>query len=87
MLDEAKGRAALKRPRKGNVMSEIIFLIEEAPEGGYTARALGRSIFTEADSLTELHDQVRDAVRCHFEEGERPQIIRLHFVREELIPA
>ncbi len=66
-------------------MNEIIFLVEEAPEGGYTARALGASIFAEADSLAELHEQVRDAVRCHFEEGERPKIIRLHFVREELI--
>ena len=66
-------------------MNEIIFLVEEAPEGGYTARALGASIFTEADSLPELHEQVRDAVRCHFEEGQRPKIIRLHFVREELI--
>ena len=68
-------------------MNEIIFLVEEAPEGGYTARALGASIFTEADSLPELHEQVRDAVRCHFEEGQRPKIIRLHFVREELIRA
>lgn len=66
-------------------MNEIIFLVEEAPEGGYTARALGASIFTEADSLPELHEQVRDAVRCHFKEGKRPKIIRLHFVREELI--
>ena len=66
-------------------MNEIIFVVEEAPEGGYTARALGQSIFTEADDLSSLHDQVRDAVRCHFEEAEAPKIIRLHFVREEVI--
>jgi hypothetical protein len=66
-------------------MSELIFLVEEAPEGGYTARALGESIFTEADDLTGLHEQVRDAVRCHFEEGRQPKMIRLHFVREEVI--
>ena len=66
-------------------MKEIIFLVEEAPEGGYTARALGESIFTEADSLAELHVQVRDAVRCHFGEGGAPKVIRLHFVREEVI--
>ncbi|HEX8230637.1 MAG TPA: 2-oxoisovalerate dehydrogenase [Chloroflexia bacterium] len=66
-------------------MSEIIFLVEEAQEGGYVARALGESIFTEADSLQELHEQVRDAVRCHFEEGQQPKLIRLHFVREEVI--
>ncbi len=50
-------------------MTEIIFLVEEAAEGGYTARALGESIFTEADDLEELERNVRDAVRCHFDEG------------------
>ncbi len=68
-------------------MSEIIFNIEEAPEGGYVARALGHPIFTEADSLPELREAVRDAVRCHFEDEERPRLIRLHFVREEIIAA
>ena len=68
-------------------MDEIIFLVQEAPEGGYTARALEASIFTEADDMASLHEQVRDAVRCHFDEGERPKIIRLHFVREEVIAA
>jgi hypothetical protein len=66
-------------------MQEIIFVVEEAPEGGYTAHALGASIFTEADDLKDLETQVRDAVHCHFEEQERPKIIRLHFVREEVI--
>jgi hypothetical protein len=68
-------------------MSEIIFHVEEAPEGGYVARALGHAVFTEADSLDELRDAVRDAVHCHFEEDERPRVIRLHFVREEVIAA
>jgi hypothetical protein len=66
-------------------MNEIIFLVEEAPESGYIARALGESIFTEADDLESLHQQVRDAVHCHFDEGKVPQIIRLHFTREEVI--
>ncbi len=60
-------------------MSEVIFTVEEAPEGGYTARALGFSIFTEADTLPELREMVRDAVRCHFEDDERPRVIRLHY--------
>lgn len=68
-------------------MEELIFLIEDAPEGGYTARALGASIFTEADDLPSLRDQVRDAVRCHFDDGQGPKVIRLHFVREEVIAA
>ena len=56
---------------------EIIFTVLESPEGGYEARALSASIFTEADSLDELRAMVRDAVECHFEEAERPAIIRL----------
>ncbi|MBA3767908.1 MAG: 2-oxoisovalerate dehydrogenase [Acidobacteria bacterium] len=68
-------------------MDELIFLVENAPEGGYAARALGASIFTEADDLDSLREQVRDAVRCHFDEGQGPRVIRLHFVREEVIVA
>lgn len=66
-------------------MNEIIFQIDEAPEGGYAARALGHSIFTEAESMDELRENVRDAVRCHFDEGEGPKVIRLHFVRDEVM--
>lgn len=62
---------------------EIIFLVEEAEEGGYTTRALGESIITEGNSLAELRKNVKEAVRCHFEEIARPKIIRLHFVKEE----
>jgi len=68
-------------------MSEIIFLVEESPEGGLTARALGESIFTQAESVAQLHEAIRDAVHCHFEEGQGPKVIRLHFVREEVIAA
>ena len=68
-------------------LSELIFLVEEAPEGGYTARAVGQSIFTEAEDTVTLHERVRDAVRCHFEEDRLPRLIRLHFVREEVITA
>ena len=68
-------------------MHEIIFQVEEAAEGGYTAHALGQSIFTEAESLEELRENVRDAVRCHFDEGTGPRVIRLHFVRDEILAA
>lgn len=67
--------------------SEIVFLVEEAPEGGFTARALGESIVTEADDARQLQERVRDAVRCHFEESARPRLIRLHFVRDEVLVA
>ena len=65
--------------------TEIIFLIEEDPVSGFFARALGHSIITEAETLQELKENSRDAVRCHFDESELPRIIRLHFVKEEVI--
>lgn len=68
-------------------MNEIIFLVEEADEGGYTARALGESIFTEGEDLENLRSNIRDAVDCHFEPAEKPKVIRLHFVSEEVIAA
>ena len=66
--------------------SEIMFAIEESPEGGYEARALGHPIFTEADGMEELKAMLRDAVRCHFDDAERPRVIRLHLVKDEVIP-
>jgi hypothetical protein len=68
-------------------MSEIVFLVEDAPEGGLTARALGESIFVQAEDLDDLREQVRDAVRCHFDEGASPTVIRLHYVRDEVLAA
>ncbi|MBU2739213.1 hypothetical protein [Acidithiobacillus concretivorus] len=50
-------------------MSELHFVVEEAPEGGFIVRAVGMDIFTEADDLPALHAQVRDAVLCHFEDA------------------
>lgn len=66
-------------------MSELVFVVEEAPEGGYVARAVGASIVTEADDLDSLRDHVRDAVRCHFDPDAVPKLIRLHYVRDEII--
>ena len=68
-------------------MSEIVFVVEPAHEGGLTARALGESIFTEADTEAELRIAIQDAVRCHFDDGKAPKVIRLHFVRDELMAA
>lgn len=66
-------------------MSEVVFLVEEDPEEGYTARALGESIFTEANTIEELKAMIRDAVQCYFEEADRPKVIRLHIVRDEVM--
>lgn len=67
-------------------MNEIVFLVEEDPEGGYTARALGASIFTQGDTEAELKDNVVDALRCHYDrDDEIPRVIRLHYVREQVI--
>ena len=65
--------------------NEIIFIIEEDSLSGYTARALGHSIFTEAEDLEDLKDRIREAVKCHFVEQSRPGIIRLHYVKDEVI--
>lgn len=68
-------------------MTEILFVAEEAIEGGYIARAVGSSIVTEADDIAGLRDALRDAVRCHFEDSDRPKVIRLHLVHDEVIAA
>ncbi len=66
-------------------MNELIFLVEDAVEGGFTARALGESIFTQAESLNELKIMIRDAVLCHFDESKLPKVVRLHYVKDEIL--
>ena len=66
--------------------NEIIFTVEETPEGGYLAHALGHAIHTQGDTIEELRTMVLDAVRCHFDEGSTPKVVRLHIVRDELLP-
>ena len=66
-------------------MTEILFSVENAPEGDFTASAVGHSIFTEADTLDELRQNVRHAVECHFDDGQGPKLIRLHIVRDEVL--
>jgi len=69
-------------------MNEIIFEVREAEEGGLWARALGYSIFTQGEDWEELRRMVKDAVACHFDsEPERPKVIRLHYVRDEVLAA
>jgi predicted RNase H-like HicB family nuclease len=66
-------------------MNEILFLVEPDPEGGYTAQAMQEAIFTQADDLISLRQEIKDAVHCHFPDAsQRPQIIRLHIVQEEV---
>ncbi|MGH7719240.1 MAG: hypothetical protein ACREON_10395, partial [Gemmatimonadaceae bacterium] len=78
--------ACAQRGTTRSQMTEILF-IEEAAEGGYIARSVEASIVTEADDLAHLRDAARDAVRCHFDEDDRPKAIRLHLVRDEIIAA
>lgn len=65
-------------------MNKIIFIVDEAPDGSYLARALGEAIFTEADNLENLRVHVRDAVQCHFDQHQAPRIIRLHLVSSQI---
>ncbi len=62
---------------------EIVFVVEEDPEQGYSAKALGYSIFTEGDTLTELKDNIKDAIKCHFDKDDMPLYVRLHIITEE----
>jgi predicted RNase H-like HicB family nuclease len=66
-------------------MSEIIFIIENSDEGGYTAKALGYSIYTEGETLDELKENIKDAVKCHFDAKTLPHIVRLHMVKDEVM--
>jgi predicted RNase H-like HicB family nuclease len=66
------------------IMDEVYFLVEECAEGGYTARALGFPIFTQAETLPEIREYIRDAVDCHFE-TDKPKVLRLHIVRDEIL--
>ena len=66
-------------------MKEIIFLVEESLEGGYEARALGYAIFTQAETIADLREKVRDSIQCHFDNEDTPSVIRLHFVKEEVL--
>ena len=70
-------------------MSEIIFRVaEDELDGGYSASALGYGIHTQGDSLDEIRRNVREAVDCYFEDTvQRPSLIRLQFVRNELLGA
>ena len=64
-------------------MKEIIFIVEEDPEGGYNAQSVGYSVFTEGETLEELKKNVKDALKCHFEKEDLPLFIRLHIIKEE----
>ncbi|TYO93246.1 2-oxoisovalerate dehydrogenase [Desulfallas thermosapovorans] len=65
--------------------NEIIFIVKEAPEGGYIARALGYSIFSESDTLDAIKEEIKDAVRCHFDDQEMPDMVKIHFIKEEIL--
>lgn len=79
--------AGAYRTRYNIEMNEITFVVEESPEGGLAARAIGGSIFTQAENPPELRERVRDAVRCHFDPSAQPKLIRLRFGRDEVIAA
>jgi hypothetical protein len=66
---------------------ELIFEIRDAEEGGLYARALGHSIFTEAENWDELRANVLEAVSLHFEDpATRPRLVQMHYVKDELVP-
>ena len=77
---------ARKQGTLANPDTEIVFQVRESPDGGYSASAVGQSIITQGDDWDELIYMMRDAVLCHFDDGEAPQAIRVHIVQNEVIP-
>jgi len=67
-------------------MSELIFIVEESDEGGFTAKALNEAIFTEAETLDSLKEAIKDAVKCHFDD-DKQRVIRMHYTKEEVFAA
>ncbi|MEQ8904292.1 2-oxoisovalerate dehydrogenase [Ekhidna sp.] len=67
-------------------MSEIIFIVEESNEGGFEAKALGESIFTDGETIEELKQNIKDAIQCHFDK-DAPKVVRLHYLKEEVFAA
>jgi predicted RNase H-like HicB family nuclease len=65
-------------------MNELIFLVEESVDGGYEAKAIGESIFSQGEDLEDLKVQIKEAINCHFEENSMPKMVRLHFVKDEV---
>ena len=83
-LDSQLSTAARPVALEG-VMQEILFVVEEAEDGSFRASAAAAAIHTEAETLEELHREIRDAVLCHFDPGQAPPLIRLHHVKQELL--
>jgi hypothetical protein len=66
-------------------MQEIVFQIAQDADGGYTAEAIGESIFTQADTWEELKVNVREAVQAFYFDSAPPASIRLRLIRDEVL--
>jgi hypothetical protein len=64
---------------------EIYFIIEDSIEGGFEAKAIGYPIYTEGETVSETKENIKDAINCHFDENEKPSIINIRYVKEEII--
>lgn len=67
--------------------TEIIFIIQDSLDGGFEAKAVGHSIYTEAETMEELKNNIIEATDCQFDPGKKPKLIRLHYIKEEVIAA
>jgi len=66
-------------------MDELVFEVTQEADGGFVAECLSEMIVTQADSWAELRDEVHDAVRGYYFDGQMPRTIRLHLVRDEVL--
>ena len=67
------------------MLNKVIFIVTKSLDGGYKAKAVGHTIYTQCEEYSELFDALRDAVKCHFEENQMPSLIRIHLVKDEVI--
>ncbi|MBS0462332.1 MAG: 2-oxoisovalerate dehydrogenase [Proteobacteria bacterium] len=68
--------------------TELLFQVTDATEGGYVASAFGYGITTQAETMEQLREMVREAVACYFDDPAlAPKLIRLHYVRDEVLAA
>jgi hypothetical protein len=75
----------MERSPGGNRMKELVFEVAQEADGGYTAEALGESIFTQADNWEKLRANVKEAVQAFYFDSVAPASIRLHLIRDEVL--
>jgi hypothetical protein len=83
--DDGPAAKHVQQKRRAMKARRVTFVVKKDPERGYNACAIGHSIFTQADTVKEMKAMIREAVKCHFDPGERPSRIRVRFPRKTIL--